>query len=437
MTMSWSELISTVGGQLDDFKTENGYSLLDPIDINAFEAVNAADFSQHVNFKKLQLEKNLSEAISLLDRCTDSRKLAYDIQESFFRTVLSTYKQRKIHEETLKEINKGLFTINHESSKLELETVTQRKVFIEQLIGNYTGSTDTIEYENLRFESETIQAKIELHKSQQILEEVRKSTIEAKYNTELDAQKVINGRMAMDGSPTNYKKRFDSIKEQFDVDLAGAYRRLLSVRDAVTPIYGINFNQQNELSLPDFPNITPTSVDSLDKLKSWTRQLVLVLQQRLISDQDIVIRVSIKNDCTIKKLSTETGGWDPSSIGSGLIQFEMPDNLFSGLDYVRMRGVSVGSSKKSWRVKIEPPSMSVDDDDRSIYLGRVLPFGNDGKGGKDQVFRGSALHNVDPKTGMWKLQVIGNSLDSNSPFSDTEEADFYLDLYLSAIVGEQ
>lgn len=441
MTISWSDLLNIVGGQLDDFKTQKGHSLLDPIDTNAFEAVNTPSFSENVKFKTLQLEKNLSEAISLLDRCTDNRKLAYEIQENYFRAMLSYYKQKKLQLETFKEIDKGLFTINHKSSEFEVDSATKRKAFLDALLETFEDSTDALEgnleYQNLRFESQTIQAKIELHQSQQLLEEVRQNTIAAKFKTEADFQKIIHDRMTIDGSPSNYKKRFDIIKEQFDVDLAGAYRRLLSIKDAVEPIYGISSDQGTGLSLTTFPSISPTSKNDLDELKSWTRQLVLVLQQKLISDQDIVIRVSLKHDCIIKTSGTEDGGWNQNSISSGLILFQMPEDLFPGLECIRMRGISVGSGKMSWRVKIEPPPMQVDDDDRSIYLGRVLPFGSDGKGGKDQVFRGSALHNVDPKNGIWKLQVLGNSLDSNTVFSHTNETDFYLDLYLSALVGEQ
>ena len=326
------------------------------IDDDAFSTVNHPLFVKVFSFKTLQIEKNLSEARSLLDRCVDNRERAYRLQQEYFDTLNSYSKQRK------------------DIDELEAEC----------------------------FRGEHAKAR----SCQQVLSE------------------LLTRR---------YKGGYDTVKHTFDFDLAGAYHRLLSVRKGAEQVYGITTD--NHIAVPPFPIIERTTQNALDTLTGWTQLFVAALQQRRASDQEIIIRISIRNDCKKEDGATHFA-WD-YSIRNGQLHFTLPEGFFTGLDCIRLRGLSVCSNMHAWRMKIELPAIPGDSDPHMVYIGRVLPVGIDatGREGKeDQVFRNSALHNLNPMDGVWKAQIIGPSLDDNIVFDEDYETDFYLDLHLSAIV---
>jgi hypothetical protein len=442
MSNDYRRVLELIGASESDFITPNqNISMLDAIDADAMDIILKSQVAIYrFTFDPVQLEKNLSEAITLLDRCIDNRKAAYILREAHFSALMRYYKSVKHGELTKDEIQAGLLKLGKEIADIEKKTITERSNTLKPLLPEEgvdpKPELTNIELTRIQAEIYDLSAKLDSMTGTFNLEEIREKTQAQRIKLIQDYEKAMYERLGIPHSPTNYMQRYEIVKKNFNLDLAGAYFRLESVKTGVKLI-GID---EDTHGLGEFPFIGDEPENMLDSLSTWTRKLIIAMQHSLKNDQDIVIRASLSGDCLTPDGSDYVVKRDDNIVKH--IKFKFPDYLFDHLKYVRLRGITVGSYSRSWRMTLEPPPIDQPDfqdntKDRKIYLGRVLPFEGGGTGARTQIFRGAALHNLNPK-GVWKLNIIGKSLChvDPKPFTGIICPDIFFDLHLSAIVGE-
>lgn len=173
--------------------------------------------------------------------------------------------------------------------------------------------------------------------------ERRKIAAHHKLIRKLELIRLPNG-------PLNYAQRIREAEERAAVDLNEAYIRMLSVRDGLLILYGI--------AAPMLPRVRasanePINVDLLNQMVMWLRSVSINTQDVLMLDQDYVYTISLKRvfgESEFRNGSRQRN-WE----------FQLTPELFQGLKYLRLRGVSIeteSSCDASFGFVLTPPQLA-------------------------------------------------------------------------------
>jgi hypothetical protein len=136
---------------------------------------------------------------------------------------------------------------------------------------------------------------------------------------------------APDG-PLNYSDRIEAIEKRAAVDLREAYSRMMAVAEGIKVVFGLQ-----PPALPWVPKKPEEGINGklLQELVTWLREVALTVSDIAARDQEYVHSISLRqflgSPAFEKMRDASTPRWD----------FDVDARRFSGLKYIRLRGVSL------------------------------------------------------------------------------------------------
>lgn len=358
--------------------------------------ITSTALSSRNDFDAYQVERLLSSASTILDRCLMYRRELYTLEEQAIRRALE---YRLFNDQYQAQLSIELAQRIEQQKKAEKDgQEAAANEFSKDASSALAKGFDQIATSSASSSAIAITS-----------EQERKQNVRNKWQALVTFQSALEDRHNAPGNPLNYSERYNRIRGLLEPDIAVAVKKLQCVSLIVKQLWGI-----------DMPLPQPTELGYLDTLVSYTRVLINEIEIGTSEEIDFDHVVSLRQPraAPASQLITDpqwNTALDPNT-GNGVLSFSLAQEFPSAIAKLRVRNIGIsmmieayadiGARLRTTSVVVFPPPVP---DVFNPAAQRVRPpviveeVGLYGQN-SPKMYPAIGILNIDPRD-QWQIQV--------------------------------